>query len=55
VQRGVELGAPLDPNLVLLPVEDEACGVCDRLPVAPERIAEAGMIDPIAYRAQVER
>jgi 7-cyano-7-deazaguanine synthase len=55
VQRGVELGAPLDRTWSCYQFEDEACGVCDSCRLRLSAFAEAGMIDPIAYRAQVER
>jgi 7-cyano-7-deazaguanine synthase len=55
VKRGTELGAPLDRTWSCYQYEDEACGVCDSCRLRLHAFAEAGVSDPIAYRAQVER
>jgi 7-cyano-7-deazaguanine synthase len=55
IQRGVELGAPLDRTWSCYQSEDEACGVCDSCRLRLRAFAEAGITDPIAYRAPVER
>ena len=53
VQRGVELNAPLERTWSCYQAEDEACGVCDSCRLRLRAFAEAGVADPIAYRAQV--
>ncbi|MBZ5696747.1 MAG: 7-cyano-7-deazaguanine synthase QueC [Acidobacteriia bacterium] len=53
VRRGVELGAPLDRTWSCYQFEDEACGTCDSCRLRLKAFAEAGMRDPIAYRARV--
>ena len=55
IQRGVELGAPLDRTWSCYQFEDEACGACDSCRLRLRAFAEAGITDPIAYRAPVER
>jgi 7-cyano-7-deazaguanine synthase len=55
IQRGVVLGAPLDRTWSCYQFEDEACGVCDSCRLRLRAFAEAGITDPIAYRAPVER
>lgn len=55
IQRGVEMGAPLDRTWSCYQFEDEACGVCDSCRLRLRAFAEAGIRDPIAYRAPVER
>ena len=55
IQRGIELGAPLDRTWSCYQFEDEACGSCDSCRLRLKAFAEAGVPDPIAYRAQVER
>ena len=55
ILRGVELGAPLDRTWSCYQFEDEACGVCDSCRLRLRAFAEAGIRDPIAYRAPVER
>ena len=55
VRRGIELGAPLDRTWSCYQFEDAACGVCDSCRLRLSAFAEAGMTDPIAYRARVER
>ncbi len=53
VRRGAELGAPLDRTWSCYQSEDEACGTCDSCRLRLRAFAEAGVRDPIAYRAQV--
>ena len=53
VQRGVELNAPLERTWSCYQAEDEACGVCDSCRLRLRAFAQAGVADPIAYRAQV--
>jgi 7-cyano-7-deazaguanine synthase len=55
VRRGMELGAPLDRTWSCYQFEDEACGVCDSCRLRLSAFAEAGISDPIAYRARIER
>ena len=55
VRRGMELGAPLDRTWSCYQFEDAACGACDSCRLRLDAFAEAGMSDPIAYRARVER
>ena len=55
VKRGIELGAPLDRTWSCYQFEDEACGSCDSCRLRLNAFAEAGITDPIAYRARVER
>jgi 7-cyano-7-deazaguanine synthase len=53
VRRGTELGAPLDLTWSCYQLEDEACGTCDSCRLRLRAFAEAGISDPIAYRARV--
>ena len=55
VRRGVELGAPLDRTWSCYQLGDEACGTCDSCRLRLRAFAEAGLRDPIAYRAQIAR
>jgi len=55
IQRGIDLGAPLDRTWSCYQFEDEACGSCDSCRLRLNAFAEAGVADPIAYRARVER
>jgi 7-cyano-7-deazaguanine synthase len=55
IQRGLNLGAPLDRTWSCYQFEDEACGSCDSCRLRLNAFAEAGVSDPIAYRARVER
>jgi len=55
VRRGAELGAPLDRSWSCYQFEDEACGSCDSCRLRLGAFAEAGLTDPIAYRARVAR
>jgi 7-cyano-7-deazaguanine synthase len=53
VRHGVELGAPLHFTWSCYQFEEEACGVCDSCRLRLQAFAEAGIGDPIAYRARV--
>jgi 7-cyano-7-deazaguanine synthase len=53
VRRGAELGAPLDRTWSCYQFDDEACGTCDSCRLRLRAFAEAGLRDPIAYRARV--
>jgi len=53
VRRGTQLGAPLDRTWSCYQSEGEACGTCDSCRLRLRAFAEAGVRDPIAYRAQV--
>jgi 7-cyano-7-deazaguanine synthase len=53
IRRGVELGAPLNLTWSCYRFEDEACGTCDSCRLRRRAFAEAGLSDPIAYRARV--
>lgn len=55
IRKGLELKAPLDRTWSCYQSEDEACGVCDSCRLRLSAFAEAGVGDPIAYRARVER
>jgi 7-cyano-7-deazaguanine synthase len=55
VQRGIELGAPLGNTWSCYQFEDEACGMCDSCRLRLQAFADAGVADPIAYRARVAR
>ncbi len=53
IRRGVEVGAPLELTWSCYQFEDEACGMCDSCRLRLQAFAEAGVADPIAYRARV--
>ena len=55
VRRGAELGAPLDRTWSCYQSEEEACGACDSCRLRLRAFTEAGLRDPIAYRAEVAR
>ena len=55
VRRGIDLGAPLHFTWSCYQFDDEACGACDSCRLRLQAFAEAGVRDPIAYRAQVAR
>jgi 7-cyano-7-deazaguanine synthase len=53
IQRGADLGAPLDRTWSCYQFDDEACGSCDSCRLRLRAFAEAGLRDPIAYRPRV--
>jgi 7-cyano-7-deazaguanine synthase len=53
VRRGTELEAPLGLTWSCYQFEDEACGTCDSCRLRLRAFAQAGISDPIAYRARV--
>jgi 7-cyano-7-deazaguanine synthase len=55
VRRGFEVGAPLDRTWSCYQSGDEACGVCDSCRLRLRAFSEAGLPDPIAYRAGIAR
>ena len=55
VLRGKQLGAPLNLTWSCYQLEDEACGTCDSCRLRLRAFVEAGLSDPIAYRARVAR
>ena len=54
VRLGFQLGAPLDLTWSCYKFEDSACGACDSCRLRLRAFAEAGMQDPIPYRARIE-
>src|SRR5271154_1534653 len=52
-RRGAELGAPLDRTWSCYQFDEEACGTCDSCRLRLRAFEEAGLRDPIAYRARV--
>jgi 7-cyano-7-deazaguanine synthase len=54
VRRGMELGAPLDRTWSCYQFEDASCGICDSCRLRLKAFDEAGISDPIAYRARIE-
>jgi 7-cyano-7-deazaguanine synthase len=52
-RRGAELGAPLDRTWSCYQFDDEACGTCDSCRLRLRAFEDAGLRDPIAYRARV--
>jgi len=55
IRKGMELGAPLSRTWSCYQSEDEACGACDSCRLRLRGFEEAGVADPIAYRAAVAR
>jgi 7-cyano-7-deazaguanine synthase len=51
IRRGRELGAPLHLTWSCYQSEDAACGACDSCLLRLRAFTEAGVPDPIAYRA----
>ena len=49
VQRGLELGAPLDLTWSCYQASDDACGNCDSCALRLRAFREAGVADPIPY------
>jgi len=55
IRRGAELGAPLERTWSCYQYDDEACGTCDSCRLRLRAFEQAGLRDPIAYRAQIAR
>jgi len=55
IRRGIELGAPLHLTWSCYQGEREACGACDSCLLRLRAFEEAGVTDPIPYRARVAR
>ncbi len=55
VRQGIELGAPLHLTWSCYQFDDAACGACDSCRLRLRAFAEAGHVDPLPYRARVER
>jgi 7-cyano-7-deazaguanine synthase len=53
VQKGMELGAPIEKTWSCYQFEDEGCGVCDSCVLRLRAFARAGYADPIPYRGRV--
>jgi len=54
VQKGVEIGAPLQMTWSCYKNSDLACGVCDSCALRLRAFQEAGVDDPIAYAIRPE-
>jgi 7-cyano-7-deazaguanine synthase len=54
VEKGVEIGAPLELTWSCYRDTDLACGVCDSCALRLRAFQEAGLDDPIAYAAKPE-
>jgi 7-cyano-7-deazaguanine synthase len=52
IRRGLELGTPLHLTWSCYQGEELACGTCDSCLLRLRAFAEAGVRDPIAYRAE---
>jgi 7-cyano-7-deazaguanine synthase len=55
VRRAIELQAPLELTWSCYQGEDVACGACDSCRLRLRAFADAGVADPILYRAGVAR
>jgi len=55
IRRGAELGAPLERTWSCYQFDDEACGSCDSCRLRLRAFEQAGLRDPIAYRAPIAR
>jgi 7-cyano-7-deazaguanine synthase len=55
VRRGIDLGAPLELTWSCYKDEENACGACDSCRLRLRAFAEAGVPDPISYRAAIAR
>lgn len=55
IRRGIALGTPLHLTWSCYQSEDAACGVCDSCLLRMRAFSEAGVPDPLPYRARVER
>ena len=51
VREGVALGAPFEKTWSCYQSEDAACGVCESCVLRRKGFAEAGVADPVPYRA----
>jgi 7-cyano-7-deazaguanine synthase len=51
VRRGVELGVPFEKTWSCYQGRDEACGVCESCRLRLRGFSEAGVSDPLPYRA----
>jgi 7-cyano-7-deazaguanine synthase len=51
VRRGTALGVPFDKTWSCYQAEDVACGTCESCRLRLKGFAEAGVRDPLAYRA----
>jgi 7-cyano-7-deazaguanine synthase len=52
IRRGLELGAPLHLTWSCYQGETQACGTCDSCLLRLRAFEEAGVSDPVAYRAR---
>lgn len=52
VQRGLELGAPLDKTWSCYQREEKACGVCESCRLRLRAFREAGACDPLPYEEE---
>jgi len=55
VRVGHDLGAPLNLTWSCYQFEDSSCGVCDSCLLRLRAFSEAGIQDPIPYKARIER
>ena len=53
VTKGVELGVPFEKTWSCYQGQERACGVCESCLLRLKGFAEAGVMDPIPYRAPV--
>lgn len=53
IRRGIALGAPLHLTWSCYQNDEEACGACDSCLLRLRAFSEAGVADPIRYRARV--
>jgi 7-cyano-7-deazaguanine synthase len=53
IRRGLDLGAPLHLTWSCYQEEEIACGACDSCLLRLRAFAEAGAVDPVAYRRTV--
>jgi len=51
VRRGLDLGVPFDKTWSCYRAEDEACGACESCLLRRQAFAQAGVADPLPYRA----
>jgi 7-cyano-7-deazaguanine synthase len=55
IQRGLELGAPLELTWSCYRESERACGTCDSCALRLRAFREAGVEDPIAYMLDTQR